>query len=343
MKYPKPLKTNRSIGITGPSGGIEPRFNRRFELAKSNFIAKGFAVKEGQALHGQHKHVSASKEVRAADFMKMWSDPSINAIIPPWGGELLIEILPLLDFNKLAETPAKWVMGYSDTSTLLFSLTLMTDTATIHGCNFMDYIPEQADELTVHAHDILKTETGVYLEQKSSSHYQSKWTDIINEPEKPFNCDTPTVWKSLDDRTSVQMSGRLMGGCLDVLRSLVGTPYGNLPKFIKNYSSDGVILYLENCELKPCDVARSLWQMRFAGWFDGISGIVFGRSTGADASKPEHLTYLEALKSVLGDLNIPVLIDADIGHQPPQMTLINGALAKIHFESGRATVGQTLA
>jgi len=53
--------------------------------------------------------------------------PEVAAIIPPWGGELLIEVLPLLDFNKITETECKWVMGYSDTSTLLMPLTLIVD------------------------------------------------------------------------------------------------------------------------------------------------------------------------------------------------------------------------
>jgi muramoyltetrapeptide carboxypeptidase len=343
MRYPKSLHKNRKIGITGPSGGVQPRFKGRFELAKANFIEKGFLVAEGVALHGEHKHVSAPKDIRAQDFMKMWDDQTIGAIIPPWGGELLIEILPLLDFNKIAETPAKWVMGYSDISSLLFAVTVMTDTSTIHGTNFMDYVSGQSDSLTAHAHDVLMLEAGQSFEQKSSSKFQSKWTDIIAKPERPFQCDTPTKWKCMDGKDTVEMNGRLIGGCLDVIRALIGTPYGNLPKFIQRHQNDGVILYLENCELKPCDVARTLWQMRLAGWFQGIDGIIFGRSTGPEATEPENLTYLEAIQSVLVDLNVTVLLDADIGHQPPQMTLVNGALAHVRYENARATIRQTLA
>lgn len=342
MKYPKSLQKNRKIGITGPSGGVQPRFKGRFELAKANFIEKGYLVEEGAALHGEHKHASAPKDVRAQDFMKMWDDQTIDAIIPPWGGELLIEILPLLDFNKIAEMPPKWIMGYSDISMLLFAVTVMTDTATIHGTNFMDYVSGQSDGLTAHAHDVLMLEAGQSFEQKSSPKCQSKWTDIIAEPEKPFQCDTPTVWSCLDGKGSVQMKGRLIGGCLDVLQSLVGTPYGNLPKFIQRHLADGVILYFENCELKPCGVVRALSQMLLADWFQGINGIIFGRSTGPDATSPENLTYLEAVESVVGDLGIPVLMGADIGHQPPQMTLVNGAVADVRYEEGRATIRQTL-
>lgn len=136
----------------------------------------------------RHKHVRAEKKERAAEFMRIWCDPSINAIIPPWRRELLIEILPLLDFNRIADTQSKWFMGYSDISTLLFLLTLMTDIATIHGCNFMDYIALQTDKFKDHAHGILTLDHGTTFNQESSSHYQSKWTDLAKEP----GC---SIWK----------------------------------------------------------------------------------------------------------------------------------------------------
>jgi len=342
LRFPKPLQHERTIGITGPSGGIEPRFRGRYDLARSNFIAQGFSVKEGLALHGQSKHVSAPKHVRAKDFTDMWKDNQIGAIIPPWGGELLIEILPLLDFDRFKASEPKWVMGYSDTSSLLLALTLLIDTATAHGTNFMDFIPEQTDELTRSAHHVLTLNSGDTFEQGSSRRFQSKWTDIVSEPAKPFQCDASTIWKSLNGKPSVSMNGRLIGGCLDVVSCLVGTPYGQVPEFIHRYRSDGVILYFENCEFSPCSVARALLQMRLAGWFKGINGIVFGRSAGPDAKTPDHLSYREAIESVLLELDIPVLLDADIGHVPPQMTLVNGALTEIHLESGQALVRQTL-
>jgi muramoyltetrapeptide carboxypeptidase LdcA involved in peptidoglycan recycling len=330
------------IAVTGTSGGIQPRFNPRFQLAKANLVAKGFSVLEGDVLHGEHKHVSGTKEQRAAEFVKMWRDPSVAAIIPPWGGELIIEVLPLIDFNELAETPAKWYMGYSDTSALLMSITLLTDTATIHGTNFMDSIAAQHDSLTVCAHQVLQMASGGVFRQSSSECFQSKWTSIDVYPEQPFNCDAPTQWKSLHPCASIEMKGRLIGGCLDIIVHLVGTPYGDVPKFAKRYADDGVILYLENCELTPCRVERALLQMRYAGWFEHLNGIVIGRSSGPDTSEESRLSYVEALTASLKDLGIPVLFDADIGHVPPQMTLVNGAMAEVTYKDGRANVVQTL-
>ncbi|MBY0446536.1 MAG: LD-carboxypeptidase, partial [Burkholderiales bacterium] len=77
----------------------------------------------------------------------------------------------------------------------------------------------------------------------------------------------------------------------------------------------------------------------FNGWFDHLSGILIGRSAAPNVTTNDELNYHEALAAVLADLPYPILIDVDIGHQPPQLTLINGALAEVVFENsaGRLT------
>ena len=51
----------------------------------------------------------------------MMQDENIQMIFPTWGGELLIEILDFVDFDALQP---KWIVGYSDISTLLLAVTL---------------------------------------------------------------------------------------------------------------------------------------------------------------------------------------------------------------------------
>jgi muramoyltetrapeptide carboxypeptidase len=48
----------------------------------------------------------------------------IDAVFPPWGGELAIELLDRLDWPALQQAPPKWLIGYSDTSTLMLPMTL---------------------------------------------------------------------------------------------------------------------------------------------------------------------------------------------------------------------------
>ena len=84
----------------------------------------------------------------------MIEDKNIDIIIPPWGGELLIEILEYLDFTKWK---AKWVLGYSDTSVLLLAATLNTGIATAHGTNFVDLRGEYWDPTTAMWQKVLRT------------------------------------------------------------------------------------------------------------------------------------------------------------------------------------------
>jgi muramoyltetrapeptide carboxypeptidase LdcA involved in peptidoglycan recycling len=134
----------------------------------------------------------------------------------------------------------------------------------------------------------------------------------------------------------------MIGGCLDTLKNLIGTPYGDLPKFASRFSDSKLILYLENAGSNPGDVCRALWNMRLAGWFKNLSGLIFGRSSGPETSDSNHLSYIDALEDALADLNFPVLYDADIGHRPPQMTILNGSLAQLSFEQGTGLLIQSL-
>lgn len=269
-------------------------------------------------------------------------DPTINAIIPPWGGELLVEILPLLDFERLRRAEPKWILGFSDISTLLFTLTIRTRIATAHGTNWMDLIDGQGGAIVQTHLDTLRAGAGQTITQQSFSHYQAKFTPYEVDHAALFNLDTKTCWKNLRDQNQLTIEGRGIGGCLDTLVHLVGTPYGDLPSFIQLFRSEGVVLFLENCELLPVQVVRALWQLKNAGWFDSLNGIILGRSAGVDSSEPNRLSYVEALKQTLGDLPFPILYDADFGHQPPQMILINGAVWRVSYSEQMTVLEQTL-
>jgi muramoyltetrapeptide carboxypeptidase len=342
IRYPEPLVPGATIGVTAPSSGIQAPHIPRYELVTSQLQKRGYQIREGGCLRNDYKHVSGSAQERAKDFMDLWLDPKVSAIIPPWGGELLIEILPHLDFEALAKTTPKWVLGYSDTSTLLFALTLMTGIASLHGSNLMDLIEDQVYGVTQTTLKALSSRTGDTLNQNSYPQFQIKSLRYEQDSAAPFQVTETTSWRVLDGASKATMSGRLIGGCLDTIVNLVGTPYGDLQFFRRTFAEDGMLLYLENCELSPCGVARALWNMRLAGWFVGIQGILFGRSHASDANSPEALSYFEAVQSVLGDLGIPVLLDMDIGHRPPQLALINGAWADVTFENGAGSIVQRL-
>ena len=119
ITYPY-LKKNATIGVTAPSSGVPSTLHDILKLACSRLEQRGFRVIFGKTLWTQDKAKSASALKRAAEFNEMIHDSDIDIIIPPWGGELLVEILEHIDFENIN---SKWVLGYSDVSALLLAIT----------------------------------------------------------------------------------------------------------------------------------------------------------------------------------------------------------------------------
>ncbi|MBN3786176.1 hypothetical protein G3N94_04605 [Burkholderia sp. Ac-20353] len=86
-----------------------------------------------------------------------------------------------------------------------------------------------------------------------------------------------TSWKRLGGgKPDLQVTGRLIGGCLDTISRLAGTVFGEVPRFVEASKADGTLLYLENAEMSPCNLARSLLSLRLSGWFEGVSRVLIG-------------------------------------------------------------------
>lgn len=334
IKYPI-IEEGATIGVTAPSSGVPIELHHLLKSAFESLEKKGFDIISGETSWTQDKAKSASAKKRAQEFNKMMLSENINIIIPPWGGELLIETLEYIDFENLH---SKWILGYSDISSLLLAITLKTGIATAHGTNLVDLRGEYSDDTTAMWQPVLSTKMGESILQNSSEKYQKEWHHDNPTP-SIFNLTEQTYWKSTVTE-KVKIHGRLLGGCIDIIRHLVGTPYGDVQNFKENYiKGDSIIWYLENCELSTTDLRRSLVQMKLAGWFENCSGIMFGRSS---ANTPvSNYTVEDVYKELSKELQIPILYDIDCGHVPPQITFINGAYAEVQSDSGKGTVLQT--
>nr|WP_246494768.1 S66 peptidase family protein [Brenneria izadpanahii] len=254
-----------------------------------------------------------------------------------------MELLELIDFDRLAQTAPKWFVGFSDLSTLHFPLTTLSGWATVHGPNLMDLGARVLDPTTQGIWSVLESERGTLNKQLSSSAYQKEENNWGTDTDAGFNLTQQTEWKRLDGKTAAAgFKGRLIGGCLDTISRLAGTRFGNLPQFCEQNKGDGVILYFENVEMRPCELTRALLSMRMHGWFDGLTGILIGRSAAPEVAEPERQNYLDALISALSYLTIPILYDVDIGHIPPQLSLVNGALASVSFNGKGGAITQQL-
>jgi muramoyltetrapeptide carboxypeptidase len=340
--FPAPLHKGTTVGVSAISDGVAGAYHPHLDKCLKNLRSLGYKVIEGDCLRDSHEGVSAPREDRARELMAMFDNSNISAIIPPWGGEMFIDTLPLIDFAKIKSSTNKWVMGYSDTSTFLFAKTLVSGVATAHGPCLMDMGTIGDNHPLTSWTDILNSEINSQIVQKSFPRCLTVWPDMVKGPGSPLLFDKETHWKAFyqgNDIQHLELKGRLIGGCLETLRNLVGTPYGDFNKLKKKWKNEGVIFYLESAGDLPSTVYRNLWQLKMAGWFEGIKGVVLGRFP--KMTYPED-SYIRAVLSVFKECEIPLIYDADIGHVPPQMVFINGAYSQINFNDGDATVVQNL-
>ena len=337
VRYPKSLKIGDTIGVTAPSSGAQEPLHILLSKAKENVEACGYRVVTGETAWTQHKGRSASKEKRAEELMSFLLDENITAIIPPWGGSFAMEILPLMDWEKLKSAPPKWLLGYSDISTFLFAYSTITGNASAHGINFVELSSPQWDSTSSRWTDVLGCSENGEVTQYSSDHYQSNWQKVYDNPATGFYFDSNTEWKNLSKLSEAEFSGRLLGGCISTLRVLIGTQFDQVNDYVSKYASeDGIVWYFDSVGLDAINIYRSLWQMKQAGWFNNTNGILIGRLSRYSANQDFGLE--DALSDIFTEHHIPVIYDVDIGHSPPQNILMNGAFAKVNFKDAKGTI-----
>ena len=125
-----------------------------------------------------------------------------------------------------------------------------------------------------------------------------------------------------------------LGGCIDVLKYMIGTKYETIRSFVSKYKEDGFIWYFDNFSLSAEVFYRTLVQMGYAGWFKDTKAVLVGRVL--FESSETGMTYEEAIRRALPE--IPVLYQADIGHTIPNMTMINGARMNVKYKNHKARI-----
>jgi muramoyltetrapeptide carboxypeptidase LdcA involved in peptidoglycan recycling len=323
------------IAVTSPSSGVGDRLRPRIEASIASLRERGYEVVVGHCM-GDDLVVSAPKEQRAAELVSMLTDPQVAAVVPPWGGELAIDLLDQLDWDALTEVEPTWFVGWSDCSSLLLPLTLRLGWASLHGWNLAD-TAYAAPEGLLHWLD-LAAATGD-VTQTSPGLTRDGWDDYVGNPGvAAMTLDRKAPWSVLGGGDT-EVTGVLVGGCLECVAPLSGTPYADVPAYGRDHADEGLLVYLEVCEHGAYDAARLLHGLRLAGWFDNASGVLIGRTPAPDAEK---MSQHEAVADALGMLDVPIVLDADIGHTQPFLPLVNGASARVTVTDGVGVVTQTL-
>lgn len=327
MIFPRWIQKGDSIGVTACSAGkTQPVDLLRLDSAVQQMTERGYRVIETPDTRKNEKGRSAPAKVRAEELHTLAENPEVSWVVQVSGGDYLAEMLSYTDFELIRRNP-KWYQGYSDPTGLLFSITTNCDMATVYAGNFTDFGMKKWHKSLEENVALLEGNSFV---QKSFPLYRNGFAERITGLED-FQEDTPVRWESGGEKVTV--SGRLLGGCLDVLLLLTGTRFDKTVKWCERYKEDGILWYLESFALSAEQLTCGLWQLKEAGWFRYARGFVFGRP--AFYNSENEVTYKEAVEAVLGELAVPLVYEADIGHKAPRMTMINGAMARLSSEGGR--------
>lgn len=317
MKYPKFLKTNDTIGIAAPSAGV----GRKLESFDQSLdtLKKEYNIVETKSVRVDSLR-SATAKKRAKEFNSLFND-DIDMVMVAAGGDFLLETLPYIDYDKIKANP-KWIMGASDPTSILHSVTTLCDIATLYGFNAGSYdVTHQSID------ENLKMLKGECLKEEMYPLYQpSEFTF-----KDGLTLCKPGKWISKD---TIDVKGRCIGGCIDVFKDIIGTPFDGSLDFIERYKEDGNIWYFDNFALSAEVLYRTLLQMKFAGYFKYTKAVIIGREQ--FGSSETGMTYLEAYKKVFKD--IPYVYNTDIGHTFPHMTLINGAMMHLLVEDNKGSI-----
>lgn len=325
MIYPKTISGSQVIGIPAPSAGVGKDIPA-FEKSLQQLHINGFSTIETESVRNNAAPSNTAK-VRAKEWMELWDNPKVGYILSASGGDFLEEMLPYLDWDRMKQNP-KWVQGYSDNTGILFPLTTRLDIATVYGPNAGGYDMSILHSSLEKSMDYIR---GHFPDQPSYERYQSGWGDGVDG----YDLDSEVKYGTPNG--DVVAEGRVLGGCLDVLSMLIGTPYEDVKGFIERYREDGVVWYFDIFAMKSEDVAHSLWQMKQAGWFETAKAVIAGRVRFPETMM--DMSYEDAFLRVFNK-EMPLIMEADVGHVKPQWIMVNGAMCEIRVKDGKGILRQ---
>jgi muramoyltetrapeptide carboxypeptidase len=239
---------------------------------------------------------AGSPAERLADFHTAFADPESSIVACVRGGYGSNYLLDGLDLALIKQHP-KPFFAYSDLTGIQLHLLDRLGLPVFHG-------PMVAADFAL--------EDGVHL-----ASFQSALAG------KPYSIGATEGLRTLKSGTA---SGILYGGCLSILVSLLGTPW--------EPATEDKLLFIEDVGAKPYQIDRMIWQLRVAGKFDGIRGLVFGEML--DCSSPGAPANLldEVILQAFRDTDIPIAIGLRSGHVSRQnVTLTFGVQTELQANS----------
>lgn len=302
---PRRLRKGEVIGLVCPASA--PASRERIEGGVRYLEGLGYRVEMGAHVDARHGDFAGTDAQRLSDLNAMLRDPRVRAVFAVRGGYGCGRLLAGVDYAAVRRDP-KIVVGYSDLTALQLALFRRTGLVTFSGPMPGVEFWQCPDPFT-------------------EAHFWRQLTSIrpVGLLPQPPGC-------AVRIRRSGRGEGRLMGGCLSILMTALGTPY--LPRL------DGAVLVLEDIHEEPYRIDRMLVQLRHAGVLSRLAGLVLGQFTDCgprDPGRPD-LPLAAVLDEVLGDVACPAIEDFGYGHVPVKVTLPLGLHARLDAGRGRLTV-----
>lgn len=238
----------------------------------------GFEPVVDDRLFDQRGYVAADAAARTAAFLAAWRDPAVGALVAARGGYGSVHLLPQLRPELLRATP-KIFVGHSDLTSLLAFLSLGCGIVSFHG-------PTVAGRLS----------RGV------AGYDRDSFLRCLTRPEPAGEFAPP----DLEVVRPGEARGPLFGGTLTLVAASLGTPYAFRPP-------PGAILFLDEVGERPYRIDRLLTQLRLAGIFAAVAGVVFGELV--DCDEPGGpITAREVVRELMATFAGPVAIGFPSGH-----------------------------
>jgi len=337
MIKPQKLNPGDTVAMISLSWGGAGILSKRYEQGKRQF-EQTFDCKviETPNALADSKYLYEHPEVRAADLMWAFQNPEVKAIISNIGGDDTVRLLPFIDFEVIKNNP-KIFMGFSDTTSNHFMMSHAGLTSFYGPCTLCQ-MAESGGILPYVKNSIQKTlfdssPIGLVPENKDGFTYEMiNWgtPEGITQVRKmqPTN-----GWHWIQG--SGKVSGKLIGGCMEVIEMIKGTEIWH-PEHFKDS-----ILFFEISEENPTPEFVLYWMRNYGacGILKDVKAILFGRPKNENNEKYEQ-SILKALTEY-GRTDMPVITNMDFGHTDPIMVLPIGVNAEIDCNNKTFTITES--
>lgn len=277
----------------------------------------GLKVKLGAGIGRKHFQQAGTAEERAADLQAALDDPQVRAIWCARGGYGTVHLLDHLDLSALRRDP-KWIVGFSDI-TVLHNALHNLGIASLHA-----QMPFNIGAKTEESRETLRA--ALFTEEYGV--VSGEWPVT-----SPGGTSLATRhWPLVTHREGTCVGG-LIGGNLSLLYALRGTPYDIDPR--------GGILFIEDLDELLYHVDRMVQNLRLAGWFKGLAGLIVGGMSDMRDKNPEDPFGKSAeriIADALGDTTYPVCFGFPAGHIDDNRALVFGQKAKLSVTANGATL-----